>query len=176
MKVMLSLVCSLLAFQQHTSQAPLSVMKLRGGMNIGPINPGARAIVPPQRRQPRARPLTSTPCIVGNFNGALKVAAAVTAASAITEKYADLGETALTKTFKGDVFNTNLIIAMVTGAASSVVYSVGASPFDTAKLTAVLWLASVLVKLKDANFDMSTLKDGPIEKSVTVLSTLLAFA
>ena len=39
----------------------------------------------------------------GDINGALKVAAAVTAAGAITEKYAGVEETALTKMFKGDV-------------------------------------------------------------------------
>ena len=64
-------------------------MKLRGGMSLGPLNPN-------------------------NFNGACQVAAAVTAAAAITEKYGGLGETALTKKFKGDWQNTNLIIALVT--------------------------------------------------------------
>ena len=43
-------------------------MKLRGGMSIGPITPG-------------------------NFDGACKVAAAVTAAGAIANKYAGIGET-----------------------------------------------------------------------------------
>ena len=73
-----------------------SVMKLRGGMSLGPLNPN-------------------------NFNGACQVAAAVTAAAAITEKYGGLGENALTKKFKGDWQNTNLIIALVTGGASTVV-------------------------------------------------------
>ena len=45
------------------------------------------------------------------------------AAAAITEKYGGLGETALTKKFKGDWQNTNLIIALVTGGASTVVAS-----------------------------------------------------
>ena len=50
-----------------------NAMKLRGGMsNLGPLNPG-------------------------NFNGAMQVAAAVTAAAAVTEKYGGIGETALTK-------------------------------------------------------------------------------
>ena len=61
------------------SKVPLSkVMALRGGMDLGPLN-------------------------AGDINGALKVAAAVTAAGAITEKYAGVEETALTKMFKGDV-------------------------------------------------------------------------
>merc|ERR1712072_1380104 len=79
--------------------------------------------------------------------------------------------TTLTKTFKGDVWNTNLIISMVTGTASSVIYSVGGSAFDAGKLAAVLWLASVVMKLKDASFDVSTLKDSPVETGVAAIST-----
>lgn len=61
------------------SKAPISkVLTLRGGIDLGPI--------------------TSS-----NVDGILKVAGAVTAAGAITEKYADISETTLTKTFKGDV-------------------------------------------------------------------------
>lgn len=126
------------------------VLKLRGGMSLGPITPG-------------------------NFDGALKVAAAVTAAGAITEKYAGVGETAVTKFFKGDVWSTNLIISMVTGATSTVLYSMGASPWEAAKVTSVLWLLSVLSKLKDANFDVSTLTNDPVETGVAVLATVLAF-
>ena len=104
-------------------------MKLRGGMSLGPLNPN-------------------------NFNGACQVAAAVTAAAAITEKYGGLGENALTKKFKGDWQNTNLIIALVTGGASTVVASVNAAAgFETAKVGAVLWLVSVLSKAKDATIE-----------------------
>jgi len=127
------------------------VMKLRGGMNLGPLS-------------------------ADNFGGALKVAAAVTAAGALTEKYAGLGETSITKLFKGEVWTTNLVIAMVTGVASTVVYSVSGSAFEAAKLASVLWCASVLSKLKDANFDISTLKDDPVETGVAVLATVFAFA
>merc|ERR1711981_517563 len=78
---------------------------------------------------------------------------AVAAASAVTEKYAGLGETTLTKLFKGDVWTTNLVINLVTGVAGTVVYSVeAASAFEVAKLTSVLWIASALIKLKDNNF------------------------
>jgi len=65
---------------------------------------------------------------------------------------------------------------MVTGVASTVVYSVGASSFDSGQLKAALWLLSVLVKLKDSNFDMGTLMDSPVEKVVALAATLLAFA
>merc|ERR1711981_1083860 len=138
----------MLAFFAVANAANLApVMKLRGGMNLGPLTPD-------------------------NFGGALKVAAAVTAASAVTEKYAGLGETAVTKLFKGDVWTTNLIIAMVTGVASTVIYSVGGSSFEAAQLAAVLWGASVLSKLKDASFDVTTLKDDPIETGVAILSAV----
>ena len=61
------------------SKVPISkVLTLRGGIDLGPI--------------------TSS-----NVDGILKVAGAITAAGAISEKYAGIEETALTKAFKGDV-------------------------------------------------------------------------
>ncbi len=104
-----------------------------------------------------------------------QVAGAVTAAGAITEKYAGLGETELTKLFKGDVWTTNLIIAMVTGVATNVLYSVGASDFDAGKLTSALWLAGLIVKLKDSP-DVATLTSNPVEAAVAIVTTLLAWA
>merc|ERR1712072_161004 len=127
------------------------LLTLRGGMDLGPLD-------------------------ADNVGGFLKVAAAVTAASAVTEKYAGLGETAVTKLFKGDVWTTNLIIAMVTGVASTVVYSVGGSAFDAAQLGAVLWLAGVVSKLKDSGFDVMTLKDDPVETGIALISAVFAFA
>ena len=98
--------------------------------------------------------------------------AAVTAAGAITAKYADVDSTTLTKTLSGGVWNTNLVISLVTGVASSVVYSVAASPFDTAKLTAVLWLASVLIDLKDASYDIGSLKDSKLQTGVAAVAAV----
>ena len=91
-------------------------------------------------------------------------------------RYADIGETRLTKLFKGDVWNTNVIISMVSGVSSTVIYNVGASPFKVAELTAVLWLFSVVAKFKDSNFDASTLGNEPVEKVVAALATYMAFA
>ena len=99
----------------------------------------------------------------------------MTAAGAITEKYAGLGETELTKLFKGDVWTTNLIIAIVTGVATNVLYSVGASDFDAGKLTSALWLAGLIVKLKDSP-DVATLTSNPVEAAVAIVTTLLAWA
>ena len=78
--------------------------------------------------------------------------------------------------FSGDTWNTNLIISMATGVADTVVYSVGASTFDAAQLTAVLWLATVGMKFKDANWDVSSLKGQPIEKAIAAIGAYLAFA
>ena len=102
-----------------------------------------------------------------------QVAAAVTAAGAITEKYADIGETTLTKFFKGDVWNTNLIISIVTGVTSNVLYSVGASDFDAGQLTAALWLVGVLVKFQGSGFDVGSLTEDPVETGIAVVATLL---
>jgi len=123
------------------------VLTLRGGMDMGPID-------------------------AANVGGVLKVAAAVTAAGAITEKYADIGETTLTKFFKGDVWSTNLVIAIVTGVATNVLYSVGASDFDSGKLTSALWLLSVLIKLKDNSFDIAGLVNDPVEPVIALLLAL----
>ena len=99
-----------------------------------------------------------------------QVAAGVTAAGAITEKYAGLGETELTKLFKGDVWTTNVVVAMVTGLASTVLYTMGESGFDTTQLTAALWLGSLALKLKD-NASVDTLKDN---KEETIIAAVLA--
>ena len=140
-----------LAAASKVSVLPQSkLLTLRGGMDLGPLD-------------------------ADNVGGFLKVAAAVTAASAVTEKYAGLGETTLTKLFKGDVWTTNLIIAMVTGVTSNVLYSVGASGFDSSKLSALLWLASLAIKLKDSP-DVATITGTPVESAVAIVSGLLAFA
>ena len=140
-----------LAAASKVSVLPQSkLLTLRGGMDLGPLD-------------------------ADNVGGFLKVAAAVTAASAVTEKYAGLGETTLTKLFKGDVWTTNLIIAMVTGVTSNVLYSVGASGFDSSKLSALLWLASLAIKLKDSP-DVATITGNPVESAVAIVSGLLAFA
>ena len=84
--------------------------------------------------------------------------------------------TTLTKTFSGGVWNANLVISLITGVANTVVYSVGASAFDATKLTAVLWLATVLLDLKNADFDLSSLKDNKVQTGVAALAAYFAFA
>merc|ERR1711939_719784 len=91
-------------------------------------------------------------------------------------KYADVDATTLTKTFSGGAWNTNLIISLVTGAASTVVYSVaGYAPFDVQKLTATLWLASVLIDLKNANFEIKSLMDDKVQTGLAALAAVLTF-
>ena len=50
------------------------------------------------------------------------------------------------------------------------------SGFEAAKLASTLWLASVLIKLKDKSFDVATLADDKVETVVALLSTYLAYA
>ena len=135
---------------QATVLPASKVLALRGGMDLGPVN-------------------------ADNFGGALKVAAGVTAAGAILEKYAGMGETSITGAAKGDTFTTNVVIAVVTGVISNVLYSVGDSGFDAGKVSAALWLASVALKLKD-NLDVSTLTDNLLETAIALVSAVLAFA
>jgi len=150
MRAFLALV-ALVAQSQASNIANSKVLTLRGGMDLGPVT-------------------------ADNVGGVLKVAAALTASGAILEKYAGVGETTITKAAKGDFFSTNLVIAMVTGVATNVLYSVGSSDFDAGKLTSALWLISVLVKFKDAGFDVGSLMNDPMEMAVAVVSTLLAWA
>lgn len=102
--------------------------------------------------------------------------AAITAAGAITSKYADLDGTTLTKTFKGGVWNSNLIISMITGVTSTVIYSVGGSAFDGAQLTAALWLFSAIMDFKDSGFDINSLTENKVQTGIAALATYLAFA
>ena len=126
---------------------PLStnLMALRGGMAVGPRDADMSANL-------------------------LKVAAATTVASAVASKYGGFGSTSLGDFFSGDVWTTNVVVAMVTGLASTVLYTMGESGFDTTQLTAALWLGSLALKLKD-NASVDTLKDN---KEETIIAAVLA--
>ena len=126
---------------------PLStnLMALRGGMAVGPLDADMSANLP-------------------------KVAAATTVASAVASKYGGFGSTSLGDFFSGDVWTTNVVVAMVTGLASTVLYTMGESGFDTTQLTAALWLGSLALKLKD-NASVDTLKDN---KEETIIAAVLA--
>ena len=126
---------------------PLStnLMALRGGMAVGPLDADMSANL-------------------------LKVAAATTVASAVASKYGGFGSTSLGDFFSGDVWTTNVVVAMVTGLASTVLYTMGESGFDTTQLTAALWLGSLALKLKD-NASVDTLKDN---KEETIIAAVLA--
>ena len=126
---------------------PLStnLMALRGGMAVGPLDADMSANL-------------------------LKVAAATTVASAVASKYGGFGSTSLGDFFSGDVWTTNVVVAMVTGLASTVLYTMGESGFDTNQLTSALWLGSLALKLKD-NASVDTLKDN---KEETIIAAVLA--
>ena len=126
---------------------PLStnLMALSGGMAVGPLDADMSANL-------------------------LKVAAATTVASAVASKYGGFGSTSLGDFFSGDVWTTNVVVAMVTGLASTVLYTMGESGFDTTQLTAALWLGSLALKLKD-NASVDTLKDN---KEETIIAAVLA--
>ena len=124
--------------------------QLRGGADLGPINSDL-------------------------VNGALKVAAAVTASGALAEKYAGMGSVAITKVTKDDFFTTNVIIALAT-YATNVVANFGDSGFDAAQVTAGLWAASVLLKLKDAGDIVAAVKDNWLEVLTAVVLGYITFA
>lgn len=141
-------VLFLVASTNAATLAP--ALKLRGGADLGPVNADL-------------------------VNGALKVAAAVTASGALAEKYAGMGSVAITKVTKDDYFTTNVIIALVT-YATNVVANFGDSGFDAAQVTAGLWAASVLLKFKDADFDVGSLKDNWLEVLTAAVLGYITFA
>ena len=75
------------------------------------------------------------------------------------------------------VWSTNLVIAMVTGVATNVLYTVGGSDFDAGKLSSVLWLVSVISKLVDSKGDFSAWMspEGMVEPVIALLLTLFAW-
>ena len=66
--------------------------------------------------------------------------------------------------------------SLVTGGASTVLYTVGGAPFDAMKLASVLWILTVASKFKDSDYNEDELKKEPVEKFITVATTVLAFA
>jgi hypothetical protein len=186
---MLSIVSLALATSAPMSQS--KILALRGGMSFGPVNgpnfDGSMKVNVARGQTRKCFPCAHAAAGLASVwrvrstsrhsqNDAPQVVAAITAAGAISSKYADIGDTALTKMFKGGVFDTNLIISMVTGVASTVIYQVGSSGFDAGKLGAVLWLATVLLDLKDKNFDIMSLKDSPVQTGVALGAMYFAFA
>ena len=119
----------LLAFAVGVSASSMPALRLRGGMAVGPIDSDLAM-------------------------GALKTAAALSVGSAIVEKYADMGETAISKFCKGngEVFTTNAVINLCILCGSCL------SPgFDSVKLTAALWLATVVLKQLDGGINVEDL-------------------
>jgi hypothetical protein len=141
-----------LALLSVLSVPATNLMALRGGMALGPLDSDLAGEV-------------------------LKVAAAITVTGGLAEKYAGLGDTALSSFVKSDgVFATNALIALITYATNGLV-TMGDSGLDTAKLTAGLWLASSLLNLKSNNFDIATLWGSQLGESIVALAlAVLTFA
>jgi len=141
-----------LALVSILSVPATNLMALRGGMALGPVDSDLATSV-------------------------LKVCAAVTVTGSLAEKYAGVGDTALSTFVKSDsVFATNALIALIT-YASNVLVNMGDSGIDGGKLTASLWLVSALLNLKSNNFDVATLWGSQLgETVVAVVLALLTFA
>jgi len=129
-----------------------NLMTLRGGAALGPLNADLAS-------------------------GVLKVAAAITVTGGLAEKYAGVGDTALSTFVKSDgVFATNALIAIITYATNALV-NMGDSGFDAGQLTASLWLVSVLLNLQKNNFDVATLWGSQLgETIVALVMAVLTFA
>ena len=108
----------------------------------------------------------------------LKAGAALSITSAVAEKYAGLGSTTLTDFVKSQpgFFNTNAVIALLTYGAHILGDNLSGD-YDAGTLAATMWVASLLLKLKDSNFDIvGTAKDDPLSTATAVLTAVLAWA
>jgi len=143
-----SIAAMSLALVSILSVPSTNLMTLRGGGALGPLD--------------------------ANLAGsALKVAAAITVTGGLAEKYAGLGDTALSTFVKSDgIFATNALIALITYATNTLV-NMGDSGFDAGQLTAGLWIVSVLLNLQKNGFDVATLWGSQLTE--TVIALVMAF-
>ena len=121
-------------------------LALRGGMDLGPMN--------------------------NELAGQLgRTAAAVTVGGAVLNKYAGLGDTALTKAFSGELFTTNAVIALVSGGLSVVTHAVSPG-FDSTKLVAGLWVVNLAKTLMDKGANADTVANKEAAAIAVVLGVM----
>ena len=192
MRAFLALV-ALVAQSQASNIANSKVLTLRGGMDLGPVtadNVGgvlkvAAALTASGailEKYAGVGETTITKAAKGDFFSTNLVIAMVTylasrtPAHRVLPKCTDARARTTQRPHSALTVHSRIARRQVTGVATNVLYSVGSSDFDAGKLTSALWLISVLVKFKDAGFDVGSLMNDPMEMAVAVVSTLLAWA
>ena len=112
------------------------------------------------------------PLDVGLATDISKVVASVTIGSALLEKYGGMAETNVASACKGELFTTNAVIALITGGCS---LGLCAGGFDAAKVMAGMWIASLLLTLKDEGVSPKTITDNIPLSVIAVATGFMAF-
>lgn len=99
-----------------------------------------------------------------------KTLAGVTVGSAVLEKYGGMAGTTLSSAMSSDLFTTNAVIAVATYCTGCL-----SSSFNAVEATAALWIASVVLKLKDAGVNEASIKANVGNIAVAAVLGTIAF-
>ena len=83
-----------------------------------------------------------------------------------------MAETNAASACKGELFTTNAVIALITGGCS---LGLCAGGFDAAKVMAGMWIASLLLTLKDEGVSPKTITDNIPLSVIAVATGVMAF-
>ena len=103
--------------------------------------------------------------------GLSRTLAGVSIGSAVLEKYAGAASTTLSSAVSGDVFTTNAAIVF----ASYVTGIIAGDHFKAVDVAASLWIASVVLKLKDAGVDADSIQSNIVNIAVAAVMGVVAF-
>ena len=134
---------------------------------------GGPRLTPPATRAPsQVRGGGAVGPITEDFGmGLSRTLAGVSIGSAVLEKYAGAASTTLSSAVSGDVFTTNAAIVF----ASYVTGIIAGDHFKAVDVAASLWIASVVLKLKDAGVDADSIQSNIVNIAVAAVMGVVAF-
>ena len=101
-----------------------------------------------------------------------KTIAGVSIGSAVLEKFLGASSTTLSDAVSGDTATTNAVITFAAYATSIV----SGEAFGATETAAALWIASAVLKLKDAGIDADSIKDNAVNIIIATVMGIIAFA
>ena len=101
-----------------------------------------------------------------------KTVAGVSIGSAVLEKFLGAKSTTLSDAVSGDTATTNAVITFAAYATSIV----SGEAFGATETAAALWIASAVLKLKDAGIDADSIKDNAVNIIIATVMGVIAFA
>ena len=140
-------------------------LAVRGGAAVGPIDEARHGVRPRPRHRRDTRPQALA------MNTA-KTVAGVSIGSAVLEKFLGAKSTTLSDAVSGDTATTNAVITFAAYATSIV----SGEAFGATETAAALWIASAVLKLKDAGIDADSIKDNAVNIIIATVMGVIAFA